>query len=100
MLTQFQSDDRVFQMMQSSWASDLNPVISNPITQGIILNNVALVNGTTTVNHLLSRKLQGWILIGVNAAATIYDAQATNQNPTQTLILISNAACLVNLYVF
>lgn len=99
-LTQFQSDDRNFSMMQDSWAAVLNPIITNPSLQCIILKNIALINGTTVVNHLLGRKLQGWRLVRVRAAATIYDSQDTNQTPDKTLRLVSNAAVTVDLEVF
>lgn len=100
MLVQFQSDDRNFQMMQNSWASEINPLLSRPLNQSNILNNVVLINGTTVVNHLLGRKLQGWFIVGQNASAIIYDAQANNQKPELTLVLISNAAVTVNIAVF
>lgn len=87
-------------LLQSKWAAILNPFLSNPSNQTSILKNVALVNGTTVVNHKLGQRLQGWRVVGINAAATIYDKQATNQTPDLTLILVSNAACVANLEVF
>lgn len=87
-------------LMQTNWSTKISPVLDNPIVNGLILNNIVLINGATTINHKLGRKLQGWLLIGVSAAATIYDSQATNQQPDLTLVLHSNAACTVNLYVF
>lgn len=99
-LVQFQSDDRNMQLLQNSWASVLNPIINNPSNKAIILKNIALINGSTTINHLLGRKLQGWRIIGIDAAATIYDSQKTNQHIDITLILVSNAAVNVNLEVF
>ena len=86
--------------MLTAWATQLDPVISNPLVQGQLLTGVALINGTTVVNHKLGRKLQGWMLAGINAAATVYDNQATNQTPQLTLSLTSNAVCTVNLWVF
>ena len=86
--------------MQQQWASQLNPLLSNQLTQGLLLHNVALINGTTVVNHKLGRPLVGWLIVGINAAATIYDSQATNPTPQLTLILNSNAKATVNLWVF
>lgn len=84
----------------NKWAAMLNPILTNPFTRGILLNNVALANGTTVVNHLLGRKLQGWVIVGINGAATIYDNQAANLMPELTLSLTSNAAVTANLWVF
>lgn len=99
-LPQFQDDDRTLQMLQNSWASMINPVLNNPLNNGNLLKNISLVSGTNVINHLLGRKLQGWIIVGINAAATIYDNQANNQTPDKTLILISSAAATVNIEVF
>lgn len=87
-------------MMQTKWAGVLNPMLSNPSIQSVILPNVVLKNGTTVVNHLLGRTLIGWRLIRVRAAATIYDTQDSNQTPNLTLVLVSNAAVMVDLEVF
>jgi hypothetical protein len=87
-------------MLQTTWASQLNPIIANPLVQGQLLQNVALISGTTVVNHKLGRKLQGWFIVGINGAATIYDNQASNQTPQLTLSLTSNATANVALWVF
>lgn len=86
--------------MQNTWARQLNPVISNPLINGQLLQNVQLINGTTIVNHGLGRKLVGWVIVGVNGAATIYDNQSTNQMPQLTLSLTSNADVICNIWVF
>jgi len=85
---------------QDRWASQLDPVLANPLTNVSILKNVALINGTTVVNHLLGRTLQGWFPVRIRAAATIYDKQDSNQMPQLTLVLVSNAAVVVDLAVF
>ena len=85
---------------QTKWASAINPTLACPIVNGRLIQSVVLTNGTTTVNHKLGRPLQGWFVVGSNAAATIYDKQATNQMPELTLVLVSNAAVTCNLWVF
>lgn len=86
--------------MQNTWATQLDPLIKNPLTQGQLLQNVVLINGTTVVNHKLGRKLTGWFIVGINGAATVFDNQASNQSPQLTLSLTSNAAVTVNIWVF
>ncbi len=97
MLTQFQSNDRVFQLMQNSWATDIDPVLQNPIVNGLLLKNVALINGVNVINHKLGRMQQGWILIDINGAAQVY--RSAPLGPL-TLTLTSNAVVTVSLYVF
>ena len=87
-------------LLQTKWKSILDVLLSNPSLQSSILQNVSLINGTNTINHLLGRKLVGWRIIGINAAATLYDKQATNSRSDLTLILVSNAACIAQIEVF
>lgn len=86
--------------MQTKWASIINPILAAPIVNGLLLNNVSLVSGDNTINHRLGRKLQGWIVVGKNANANIYDKQSTNTMPELTLVLNSSGTLTVNLWVF
>lgn len=96
----FQSDSQEMGLMQTQWASAINPLLSNPLVSGLVLKNVPLATGSTQVNHRLGRKLQGWCLIRKRASADIYDAQDSNSMPELTLSLVSDANVLVDLYVF
>lgn len=99
-LPKFQNDSKEFVQMQSRWATILDPIINNPITSSSILKGINLAVGSNTVNHLLSRKLQGWTIVRINAATTIYDTQESNGTPDKTLVLVSSAACTVDILVF
>lgn len=87
-------------MTQVQWAQQLDPIIANPTINNLILKNISLVVGTNVINHLLGRNLQGWNPVRKRAAAEIYDMQDSNQTPNLTLILVSNAAVVVDLVVF
>jgi len=82
------------------WKSLLDPVLANPLQSGQLLTGISLVNGSTTINHGLGRKLRGYIVVLSSAAATIHDSQSTNTMPDLTLVLVSSAATTVSLYVF
>lgn len=99
-LVQFQDENQAFQLMQSSWAKDIDPIISNPANQSLLLKNVVLVTGTNTINHKLGRKLQGWVVVRLRAAATIYDDQDNNIMPQLTLTLVSSAPVTADIEVF
>jgi len=86
--------------MQTTWAQQINPLLSNPLNNGIILKNVPLVEGKNVINHKLGRTLQGWIMTRVRASATFYDAQDSNSSPQLTLVLYSSAAVTVDIGVF
>lgn len=96
----YKSDDGSFTLMQTAWASQLNPLLALPQSTGVILKNVSLSTGDNTINHRLGRDLQGWQLIRVRAAATVYDKQDDNQLKSRTLILNSSAPVVVDLFVF
>jgi hypothetical protein len=92
-----QQSNQPFMLMQSQWASQLNPIIKNPLTNPTILSNISLVSGTNVINHRLGTTPTGWLLIDINAAATIYRSQPFNST---TLTLTSSAPCVVSLAVF
>lgn len=98
-LTIFKDDNKNLMLLQNSWSSRLNPVLSNPLAQGVHLTNISLASGNNTINHKLGRNLVGYIITGMrDAARDIY--QVTSQTPNLTLILHSTGTCTVDLYVF
>lgn len=99
-LPQYQTDNKVLSLMQNVWSSIINPFLSNPSLQSNILKNVSLVTGSNTINHLLGRNLQGWRIIRLRAAASIYDAQDSNPRPNLTLILVASAPVVADIEVF
>ncbi len=96
-LPQIQSPDQTMMLIQTKWASQLNPLLANKLTQGNLLQNIALINGATIINHLLDRQMQGWILVDKDASVIIYRSAALNP---QTLTLTSNGAVNISLWVF
>lgn len=99
-LPYFQSDSKNMSMLQTTWATLLNPVINNVWVQGTLLTNVQLTTGANVVNHKLGKKLQGWVVARKRGMADIYDTQDTNSMPALTLDLVSDSNVSVDLYVF
>lgn len=96
----YQTADQALSLLSTKWKSIIDPMLSSPSNQANILDGVILSVGSNVINHLLGQKLIGWRIIGINAAATIYDSQASNQTPDKTLVLVSNAVCTLSLEVF
>lgn len=96
----FKSDSQEMTLMQTQWAQQLNGLLSNPLSNGMLLKEISLSTGNNAVNHKLGRKLQGWVLTRQRALAQIYDAQDTNSMPQLTLSLISDVPTVVDIYVF
>ena len=82
---------------QTKWKSQLDPLMTNPLTNGQFIPNVALINGVTVINHKLGRQMLGYQICGQTAVANIYYSQPFN---SKTLTLTSSAAVTVNLWVF
>lgn len=84
--------------MQTQWAQQLNPLIANEITQGLLLSNVTLASGADTVIPTgLNRLQQGWIITDKDANANIWRTAAFNNN---YLTLRASAAVVVSIWVF
>ena len=84
-------------MAKNKWASELNPVLANPMTNMRVLQNVSLTAGTNVINHGLGQAQQGWILTDIQGAATVYRTAPFNST---TLSLHSSASVIVNIGVF
>lgn len=89
------------QAMQTTWATALDPVISNPIVNGLLLQEQSLTTGANIINHKLGRKLVGWYVTRMRGvAASIYDTQDNNQTPQLTLNLNASTPVVCDLWVF
>lgn len=99
-LTSFNTKIHELSLMQSSWAKDLDPVLSNPIVNGILLKNVSLTTGVNRIPHKLNRNLIGWIITRNRGPQYIYDQQDSEQMPAQFLKLYVGSNVKIDLYVF
>jgi len=87
-------------LLQTRWKSLLDVLLGNQSLQTSILSNITLINGKNVINHKLGRKLIGWRIVRLRAAASLYDRQDSNQTPDLTLILMSNATVVADIEVF
>lgn len=83
--------------MANRWATILDPLLKNPVSNGIFLNNISILVGDNVINHLLQRKQQGYIIVDQTAMGSIYRSQPFNG---LTLTLTSSTVMNVSLYVF
>lgn len=91
------TDNQPLMLLQTKWKAQLDPLLRAPLNSSNFLQNISLINGVTTLNHLLGRQMLGWYLVDVTAAATIFRSAPLNN---LTLTLTSDAACTVSLLVF
>lgn len=93
----FQSGNKDLSLMQTKWASQLNPVLNNPITNPLLLKGIKLISGDNTINHLLGTKMQGYIISDIDSPVTLYRSQPFND---LTLTLTSSGTATVSIVVF
>ena len=98
-LPQFKEGPSSFQLMQTRWGTLIDPVISNPINQGNLIQNVVL-SSSSIINHGLGRNLQGWFLTRLRGNATVFDRQDINTIPDKTLLLTASSGVPADIYVF
>ena len=99
-LAKFHTQNRELKLLQDSWATTLDPMLTNPSLKSIILKGIPLITGANVVNTTLGRNLQGWRIVRLRASATIYDTQDSNPTPHLTLTLVSSAPAVVDLEIF
>lgn len=85
--------------MQTRWKSILDPILASPTNDVSVLNNVALIDGKNVINHFLGRAMQGWFLVDIQGAATIYRPSTSPFN-NLTLTLMSSSAVVCSIGVF
>lgn len=101
MLPIFHTKDKDLSLLQTQWSSQLNPLLSLPLLNGLILRNIALQSGDNVIDHRLGRPLVGWLVIRQrDAFYGVYDKQDDNPRPSLTLILNAAGNTNVDLYVF
>ncbi len=94
----FKDDHQPFQLMQSKWAGELNPILAVPLLSGHQLKGISLVASTPqAINTLLGRKQQGYLITNQDANAVIWRTQDLN---SLTLTLESSANVTLDLWVY
>lgn len=96
MLPIFHSESRELTMLQTQWKAQLDPLLSTPFMPSI-LKNISLNSGSTVINHKLGKLPQGWFIVDIDGAVTIYRSKPFTST---TLTLNSSAAVIVSIAVY
>lgn len=86
-----------WELANDLWASAINPLLSNPINNSILLPNIALKVGVNVINHGLGHMMTGWQIVDIDGLAEIYRSAPMN---SLTLTLTSSAAVNCEIEVF
>jgi hypothetical protein len=92
-----QQTNQPFMLMQNNWASQLNPVLGNPITNPTLIFNIQLTTGVNVINHKLGTTPVGWFICDLTAPITVYRSAPFNN---LTLSLTSSGSGSISIGVF
>ncbi len=85
-------------LMQTQWGQQLNPLIDNPIMQGLAIYNISLPTQIpTSIPTTLSRQQLGWFLIDNTTDSRVWRAGPFTAN---TLTLEASSATTISIWVF
>ena len=79
------------------WSAELNPVITNPLNNVIILKNINLSTGANVINTGLQDVQQGWFIVDINAPITVYRSSPFSK---LTMSLTCSGPAVANIGVF
>ena len=87
-----------YELMLTKWAAQLNPVLANPIIQGIAIDSILLdANVPKVIPIKLGRVQQGWLITDNLAFCKIKRTAGFNAT---TLTLESDADTTISIWVY
>ena len=93
--------DSALTQLQNNIAGFTSQLTNNPILTGNLITGVVLVFGqTTTVNHGLGRKIQGFQIVYKNNSVEVWAEDVNQTLPISNIVLSTSADATVNLWVF
>lgn len=95
------TDDPLQQRLQDAIALSFSQFEKLPQLDSVIIEDIDLTIAVDNqVQHSLQRRVIGWQIIRINAAATVYESPTVNTLPSSTIILRTTANCKVSILFF
>ena len=98
-LPQIKVDDQSVMLMQSRWKSQLDPILRNPLLDGVLIKGIQINNGFTIINHGLGRTQLGWFIVDQVGPNNI-NRPPTSAFSDTTLTLVSSVSVTIALWCF
>lgn len=86
-----QQESDAAQRLGASLVNRINLISKIPFLDGIY-QELSLSAGDNTITHQLGRPYLGYIILGMNAASTVYDSTSLTANRSLYLVLNSSAS--------
>lgn len=95
------TDDKDINKLQENLSQFFVSIENNPIIDGTLFKEVVLTSGQANlIEHKLSRKPLGWVVIRKRGQSDIWDLQDSNSLPSRTLDLRCSSTVTVDLWIF
>lgn len=79
------------------WKSEIDPVLTNLILNGVQVSNVLLNTVPTVIPHTLGQTPVGWLLADLSASAIVHRVAPMT---SKTVTLQATAPCTISLWVY
>lgn len=95
-MRRIKTNDRNLDQVQTNVAQIIDPISKVQLLKGILIENVTITSGGTTIDHLLKRQPLGWMIVDTNTASTIYrTAWSVN-----TITLVAGTTTVASIWIF
>lgn len=84
------------QRLQANIEDAVSATLKNPLLDGNLLKSVALVSGDNKIAHKLARKINGYVVVKKNSAATLYDVA----DDESFLTINASASATISIWIF
>lgn len=91
-----QSKSQEIQQLQSNVQRAIEPLLKCLLTDGVLVQDVSLSSSPTKVSHNLQRKINGWLVVDINANEKIW--KTTSDERFITLTASGSVTC--SLWIF
>ncbi len=83
-------------MIQEAVAASINPVIRQPIVDGVLIEGITITTAGLAVSHLLGRQPRGWFVVDKTTDANVWRTAWDSR----LLTLDASATTVVSLWIF
>jgi hypothetical protein len=98
--TQLWSKDQEVTRVQSHIQKTFAPLLELPFADGVLRADLSIGTADTEIEHKLGRAYEGWLIVGLQTNAVIYESATSNTNKNSVIILQASSAATATIFFF
>ena len=98
--TQLWSKDQEVTRVQSHIQKTFAPLLELPFADGVLRADLSIGTADTEIEHKLGRAYDGWLMVGLQANAVIYESATANTNKSSVIILKASTSATASIFFF